>query len=111
MAIKVVTGAVITMPTAGVAVPLAAATPLPRATAAVLIQADEDNSGNVYVGDENVTTSNGFLLGPCNAIQYGGEGHRAKQDEVIINDLYVVAKNNGDKVRVQFFTKRAGPNP
>lgn len=56
----------------------------------VIIKADDDNSGNVYVGfDENVTTSTGFRL-------KAGQGV-----ELVINNLnkiYLIADSDDQKV-------------
>jgi len=55
----------------------------------VLVKADQNNTGNVYVGDSSVSTTNGFKLSPGQAI------------EIEIDDaskIYVIADAADQKV-------------
>jgi len=55
----------------------------------VVVKADDDNSGNVYVGGSGVTTSNGFRLG-------AGQGISLEIDDA--SKIYVIADSSGQKV-------------
>lgn len=57
--------------------------------AALAVRADTGNTGDVYVGDASVTTSNGFVLGP-------GESLSLAVSDVA--DVSIDADNNGDGV-------------
>ena len=55
----------------------------------VVIKADPNNSGNVYVGDSSVSTSNGYLLTP-------GEGIAFEIDDA--SKVWLVADADNQKV-------------
>jgi len=55
----------------------------------VVIKADDDNSGNVYVGGSGVTTSDGFRLS-------AGQGITLEIDDA--SKIYVIADSSGQKV-------------
>jgi len=55
----------------------------------IVVKADPDNTGNVYVGDSSVSTTNGYLLTP-------GEGIAFEIDDV--SKVYVVADTDNQKV-------------
>lgn len=111
MATKFVTGTVVTVPTAGDAVQLLTSTPAARAAASILVQAQYSNTGYIYIGDENVTDTDGLMLGPGETIEFGGNDRRSGQDELILSDLYITSDVDGESVRVGFFVRRPGPNP
>jgi len=55
----------------------------------VVIKADDDNSGNVYIGGSGVTTSNGFRL-------KAGQGISFEIDDA--SKVYAIADSTGQKV-------------
>ena len=55
----------------------------------LLIRAMSTNSGYIYVGDPNVTSSNGFQLGPGQAITVS---------TYLSRNVYVDSDTNGDKI-------------
>lgn len=76
--------------TAGTAVQLNGGTSLSIPTGAELVvRADGDNTGNIYVGDSSVTNSNGFILG-------AGESISVPTDDV--TNIHIDADNNGEGV-------------
>ena len=61
----------------------------------VLIKAKRANTGNIFIGDKDVKTSNGYELGP-------GEGIKVKIGEEINSqesiEIYAAASTAGDDV-------------
>ena len=57
--------------------------------AGIVVKADSNNSGNVYVGDSSVSTSNGFALA-------AGEGIAFEIDDA--SKVWVVADSSGQKI-------------
>ena len=110
MALILRTGNTVSIAIAGVAVQLNSSTPNARTAASVLVQSDLDNANRIYIGDSSVAISNGFILTPGDSIEITGDQRKNGQDEVIINDIYIVGTGVGDKVRVGYFIKRSGPN-
>jgi len=55
----------------------------------IVVKADPNNSGNVYVGDSSVSTSNGYLLTPGESISF-------EIDDV--SKVYVVADTDNQKI-------------
>ena len=111
MATKLVTGTPVSVPVPGTAVPLTAASPLPRATTSLVLQSDPDNKKDIYVGDSTVTALNGLVISPGSIIEFAGIDRRLGQDELIINDIHIDAVNADEFVRVAFFVRRSGVNP
>ena len=106
-AIKLRVGEVIDIPLVDTRVQITSATPDNRTTPSIIIQGDIDNSGNIFVGDETVTILNGFALGKSSAIEIAGDPRQHSQDELVINDLYVVGDKINQKARVFFITRRS----
>lgn len=101
MAIKPVTSSVVTVASAGTAVAVSAtATPI----TSILIEADRANTGNIFVGDSAVDSTNGTELTPGGSISY--QSDEPQTDEFILSDFFVDAATNGDKARVHFTKRR-----
>ena len=107
MAVKLTTTAAITVAAAGTAVTVSA---INRAVSSVIIQAEDGNTGNIFVGDSTVDSSNGIILTPGEATEISGDDRRSGLDELILSDVFVDAATNGDAVRVAFFARRSGTN-
>lgn len=76
--------------TAGTAVQLNGGTSLTiPAGAELVVRSDGGNAGNIYVGDSDVSSSNGFVLG-------AGESVSVPTDDV--NNVHIDADNNGEGV-------------
>jgi hypothetical protein len=61
----------------------------PTAIVSVTIKALGDNTGNIYVGDSSVDSSNGFILEP---------GDSVSLDIDDLSDVYIDAQVNGEGV-------------
>ena len=73
---------------------------------AVFIQAHENNAGNIYVGDENVSASRGTAIGPGQPLQYSGHPQMKLLSEILLSDVWVDAAVSGDRVRVAYFRRK-----
>lgn len=75
-----------------------------RTATSVIIQADPDNVGNVYVGDVGVTGTNCFKLKPGAALEINADDSAADEDIVVVDlmDIFVDGSITGDKVNVVF---------
>lgn len=100
MAIKLKTGSVVTVVTAGIAVPIS--TTLVR-VASVVLQSDVGNTKNVFFGDSTVSETNGQALGPGESAEITGPHRPGGTDELLLDDLFVDSIRNGAQVRVAFF--------
>jgi hypothetical protein len=69
---------------------------------AVVIQALPTNTGNIFVGDSTVASTNGLILTPGDIIVIDPE----EENELNLSDVYVDAATNADKVRVAYMTVR-----
>lgn len=74
---------------------------------AVFVQAHEDNVGNIYVGDENVSANRGTSVGPGQPLQYSGHPSNMLLSEFLISDVWIDAANDGDKVRIAYFKRKS----
>jgi hypothetical protein len=72
---------------------------------AVLIQANPANTGNIFVGDSTVSSSNGAILEPGDFFVVEPDISE-EMDEVNLSDIYIDAATNNDSVRVQYMTVR-----
>jgi len=75
-----------TCTTAGTAVILLTATE----TIAVIIKAKSGNTGNIYVGDSDVTSANGYILGASEVVSIALD-HKS-------DPIYINATTNADGV-------------
>lgn len=76
------------------AAPLVAATVLPeyRAFGGITLYADSGNAGTVYIGDENVTTSNGLPIAAGTAVTLQNTAHPSL--------VYAISAAGGETVRI-----------
>lgn len=103
MAIKLKTGTVVTVTTAGTRVQISSQV---RAVSSILIQGDESNKGNIYLGDDTVTASNGQAIGPGKGAEISGDQRPSGTEELFINELYLDASKDGDKARISYFIRK-----
>lgn len=97
MANKIKTNAAVVVTTAGTRVRLSA-TDLAVSTFAVL--APTTNIGDIYFGDETVTSANGVILEPGDILRADGGSAR----EVNLKEVWIDAATSGDQVRVSYLT-------
>ncbi len=69
---------------------------------AVVIQAEETNTGNIYVSDSTVDDANGHILTPGEPLTIDV----GLNMEINLADMYIDADVNGDGVRVNYITSR-----
>ena len=103
MAVKLTTIPNITVATAGTRLQISSSNIMVNA---VFVQAHEDNSGNIYVGDENVSANQGTSVGPGQPLQYSGDPTYPLLSEFLLSDVWVDAATDGDKVRIAYFKKK-----
>lgn len=105
MSIKLFTVPQVTVTTAGTRVQVSA-TDTPITT--ILVQADPNNTGYIYVGDSSVSSTRASAaLGPgqSEAITSDASG-RAGWDEYVLSDFYLDANTNGNKAYVSYIKRR-----
>lgn len=76
------------------------------AVTSLTVQAEDGNIGNIYIGDENVTTTSGIILAEQDpaVVRVGNRGHGA--EEFYIDEVWVVTSTSGNKCRVAAFRRR-----
>lgn len=99
MAQKVKLGSVVTVATAGTAVALDSS---PIASSSIVVQSDPTNTGRMYVGDSTVDSTNGVVLEPGQTFEFEGDDRRGGGDEYRLDEIFVDAAVNGEKVRVLY---------
>lgn len=72
---------------------------------AVVVQANPANTGNIFVGDSTVSSSNGVILEPGDFFVIEPDISE-DLDEVNLSDIYLDAATNNDGARVQYMTVR-----
>ena len=63
--------------------------------AVLTIRANTGNAGDVYVGNEDVDSSNGFILGPGESIELIFNHHRDRNEYL---DIHVDVATSGDDI-------------
>lgn len=83
------------------------------AAPSVTIQARLDNTGNIFVGDSNVSDTQCFVeLTPGDVISFEGEDRAGKgRDEYILSDFFIDSAQNGDGIHIGNIGRRQGTNP
>ena len=79
------------------------ANPLSEAKVAVqsmIIQADPDNVGYIYVGGPDVDADNGIILGPGEKLGSDSLRRSTSNDSFYLSEWYINADNSGDSVRI-----------
>lgn len=79
----------------------------PIETACVWIEADTDNTGLTFVGDESVDSTNGSQLNAEEGLEWDGKLLRGDGTKFLLSDIWVDAATNGNKVRVFYLRERA----
>lgn len=104
MAVKIVTLNPVTITTGGVAEQAgSAATPVTSMT----LQAEDTNTGNVYIGGSNVTAANGQALTPGNTCEITADSiGRGSAEEFLINEVWINSSTSGNVVRIAVFQRR-----
>ncbi len=72
----------------------------PVRAASILIQADVDNTGNMYLGDSTVDDSNGIEVAPGQVIEWTGDQARGIEQQIDMSQIYVDADNDGEGIRI-----------
>lgn len=100
MAIKIYTLAQQTVATAGTAQQVSAT---PTRITAIVFQATKSNTGNIIVGDENVSSSRGIVLEPGQSVSYN-QDHEGREgsDEFYLSDFWIDATVNGSTVKITY---------
>ena len=71
----------------------------------VVIQAQKDNTGDMYIGDSTVDSTNGIELQPGQSLTVEGEWIGGTQESFNLADIWVDAATSGDEVRI-IYVKR-----
>jgi len=102
--VKLKTLADLTVTTAGTRVQINSGTLL-RCTSCVL-QAHEDNTGKIYIGDADVAAGRGIALAPDAVFAYGADqSGRPGGEEFDLASIYVDAETNGNKVKILYVAR------
>lgn len=73
----------------------------------IIFQANASNTGNIYIGDVTVTSSNGMALAPGDTLTISSQSLDGIMDsELLLNDFWLDADTAGNSVRVQYLTAR-----
>lgn len=78
------------------------------AVTALIIQADPDNTGIMYVGDSSVSSSNGTRLEPGFGLSIDCNTDPRIGTDIDMFDIFVDGSSGGDKVYVSY-TRRLNP--
>lgn len=105
MAAQITTLPIVTIPTAGVPVPLSAT---PIFASSIILEADTLNTGQIYWGDSNVSAAKGNSIKPsqpysitCDTNKFDlSHGNATKLD---LSLIYIDTDTNNNKVRVTYF--------
>jgi len=77
------------------------------AVTSLTLQAEQDNVGDIYVGDSNVTISTGLIVAPGDATAITADTFgRGETEEFFINEVFVISITAANKVRAVVFRRR-----
>lgn len=104
MSVKVQTLSPVIVASAGTAVQVDSnETPV----SSLILQAQDSNTGSLFVGDSTVTSTNGLEVVPGATIEITGDSFgRGQSNEIILSDIYVNATTSGDRARAAAFRQR-----
>lgn len=103
MALYRIKTAKVTVETAGTAVPLTATSKL---VASLAIDASANNTNNVYVGDDTVTSTTGLPLKAEKAVSYELQNDaNGKMMEIDLNEVYLDADSDGNFVIITYLER------
>lgn len=71
----------------------------------VLIQAKPGNSGNVFVGDSNVSSTRGWTLIPGQFVSFEGPRRPGGTDSMDLSTIWLDVATNGDGVQWGYFKR------
>jgi len=66
----------------------------------VTIFANAANTGNIYVGDDAVTTTTGVPVAPGDTCEIDVEIGGKTSDEISVDDIYIISGTSGNSARV-----------
>lgn len=93
----------VTVTTAGTRVPLSASTKL---VASLAIDAYANNTNNLYVGDETVSSTNGLPLKPEKAVSYELQNDaNGKMMEIDLSEVYLDADSSGNYAIITYLER------
>lgn len=75
-------------------------TPPERFCDTAVFQATPTNVGNIYIGGSDVTSSNGFMLEPGDAINLSQFMDKKRGATLDLYNFWVVSDTNNDSIRV-----------
>lgn len=102
---KIFSVPVITVTTAGTRVQVTNANNY-RIAQTVLFCADPGNTGVIYVGDSSVDGTNGYALAAGASVAFNGALRSGGTEDFDIQDFYVDASVNSQKVRVTLLGRK-----
>lgn len=70
--------------------------------ASVIIQAHEDNTNDIFVGDSNVAVGRGFRLDAGESITFGNTDVRGTTQEVDLSQIYFDGDTTNEDIRVTY---------
>lgn len=103
MALMLIQLGTVTVSTAGTAVALKTGDEI--SATSIMLQADSNNTGNIYYGDSAVD-STGLFLGPGESVPIGGTSIRGITEGLFLNDIYIDSDADGNAVRVGYYKRR-----
>lgn len=103
MAVKLTTLDPVTVVVGGTPYPLF---PSDLRVVSLTVVADAANVGNVYIGDQSVSASNGTPLGPQDSALIETPVRPSGNEEFLVNEVYVTSSTSGNKVRVVAWKRR-----
>lgn len=66
----------------------------------VTVYANSANTGNIYVGDDAVTSTTGVPVAPGDTCEIDMEIGGKNFDEISLDDIYIVSSTTGNSARV-----------
>lgn len=81
------------------------ATPIKSTTtvcSSVIFTADSNNTGNIYYGASNVSSTNGKPMAAGDELQIGYDQVFGTNGKIDLSNVYFASDNNGNAVRVTY---------
>lgn len=102
MAQRIVSFGTVTVTTAGTRVQVSSTE---LSGSSIIIQADELNTGKLFVGDSDVDSTD-FFLHPGQSLPLGADSVRGITEGLFLSDIFLDAENDGNAARIIFIKRR-----
>jgi len=77
------------------------------AVTSLTLQSEDDNTGDIYIGDSSVTVGTGLILVPGATAEITADGiGKGGADEFFIDEVYLISSTSANVVRAAAFRRR-----